>query len=433
MQVTVEDHGSCRRILHIEIPADHVDKVYNEVIGQFQAHAVVPGFRKGRAPRNMVQAKFKQDILEQLEEKLVPMGYRNAIKQEKLDVVSIHNVDKPEVLMGAPFTYSVTVEVAPEIELPTYKGIPLQRPPKIVDEDFIDDQLHQMQREAAQFSDSDGPVESGDMVQIDYTGLLDDKPLTELDLELTNGMLAGQEGFWTRADEKAFLPELGTTLVGLDIGDEGQTEIEFPEDATEKALAGKEVAYTFSVLAIRHPELPELNDEFAQTMQQDSMEALRDDIRNRFADQETEVVRGALRNQLMEKLMAAVEFELPESAVNTETRNRIYDLVTRYKEQGVEESEIDEKKNEIFEHANQQARGRLRVQYVMKQIARAEGIEVTPDEVTNYIQMIAENVKKPEKEVRAIMEENGKLDEFRIDSLVDKTLDFLMEEADISE
>jgi len=429
-QVTVEEEGACRRMLHIEVPADKVSSVYKEALGQFSQHADIPGFRKGKAPTQLVGARFKERILEAVRDQIVPEAYQEAIDAQDFDVVAVAGVSEFEVLLNSPATFTVTVDVAPDFDLPEYKGIELETMPTDVDDAQVQDIITNMREQKANFEDSDDAVGEGDLVQIDYAGTCDGKPMSELDLKAAT--MAEGTDFWTRADDNAFLPEVGAALVGIKAGKEGTCESTFPEDFPDEALQGKTAKYSFTVKTVRSKKLPDLDDEFAKQYGVDTVKDLEARILEDLEKQVNQQSTAKLRNDVVRILAEQVDFELPESQVQEETRSEIYDVVSNYSKQGIGEDMIAEHKDEIFGQAGENAKGRLKAQYILNKVAKAESLEVTSEDIEQEIVQMAIQYQQSPDDIRATLEEKGNMDGIRQNLLMNKTVDFLLEHANKS-
>lgn len=431
MNVSVEEAGPCRKILTIEIPAEEVAKEYKEVLSVFLKKANIPGFRAGKAPAKLVESRFKADIIEQVRDTIVPKSYHEAIQQEKIAVVAILDMDEVDVVSGEPLSYKVTLDVQPDFELPVYEGIKLTRNPVEVSDEDVDGQIAQILQQQARYEDVEGRVvAAGDLAQIDFTGTCDGQSLEEID-EKAAGIGKGED-FWVRVDENAFIPEFAEGLPGTEIGGETEITATFPADFGVEALAGKDVLYKVSVKALREQILPEIDEEFCKKIGEENEESLRNSVRGEIAKQGEQQEESRLRAELRKHLLDSVTLELPESVVQEETRRHISDFVRQGSERGMSEDQITENKDKIYESATATAQESVKGRYVMLKIAAAENIEVSDKELDAEITTMGYMYQMGPDELRKRLTENNSMDDLRHDIQIRKTLDLLMEKAEIS-
>ena len=297
MNVTVEDSGKCRKIVRIELPSELVKQETDRVTAEYKQYARIPGFRPGKAPVNLVRQRYQKEILAAVKEQLLPKAYRDAMEQEKLDVVAVIDMEGGDVNAGQPMSFSITVETRPEIALPEYKGIPLTRKPVQITDADVDAALTNIRERYAKFEDASGQaVAAGDLAQIDYSATVDGKKLEEVD-PAAKGLGEGVD-FWVRVDENAFIPEFATALPGRNIGDQVDVSVTFPADFTSEALRNATATYSVTIKGLRQKILPALDEEFAKRVGEASVETLRagvkDDLVRHGQDQE----QTRLRNEI---------------------------------------------------------------------------------------------------------------------------------------
>ena len=239
MNIKVEAAGACRKQVHIEIPAKDVATEYDEVLNAYAQGARIPGFRPGRAPRDLVKKRFSKEIVQEVKERLIPRGYQEALKREKIEAVAVLDVKEKAMEDGQPFSFSLTLDVFPDFDIPAYKGIALDaKKPDITDAD-IDRTIDTIREQNSKYEDIEGrPVQKGDMAKIDYEGVCEGQPIDQL-APAAKGLGSGTD-FWMIADsEQAFLPGFGDGLLGANVGEKRQVMVDFPADFAEAAVAGK--------------------------------------------------------------------------------------------------------------------------------------------------------------------------------------------------
>jgi len=432
MNVRVTESGSCRKILEIEIPADEVSREREGLVGEFQKFAHIPGFRIGKAPKQMIEKKFSRQIDEELQKKLIPQCYREALAKEKLHPVSYPELSDIELKQNSPLLFKATVDVAPEFDLPSYKGIDVKRKKANLPEEEIDQSLTVLREQQADFVDVVGrEIKLGDYAIINYHGAVDGKPIGEISPAAK--LLGENKNFWLLMGKDSFVPGFCDQLVGAKIADKREVNIEFPEKFFNKEVAGKKAKYEVEIVGIREKKLPELNDEFAKTLQLESVAQLREKIRENLEANFRRQSESDEKNQLVDVLLKQVKVEVPESLVQAQTRKNVYDLVRENQMRGASEEDLKSKKDQIFQFANESAKDHVKAQFILTKIAEKEGIKVEEKELEEHVTRLAENGKTtPEKLVKEL-EEGGGMGMIEEQILVSKTLDFLLANAKVTE
>jgi trigger factor len=433
MNIQTEEISSTRRKLNIEIPSEEVAKEYNEALDAWKKHANIPGFRPGKAPVHLVKAKHHKDIVERLRDHLLPKSYREALEESKIEVVRIIDMsDDIKVSLDEPFSYSITVDVKPEIALPDYKGIKLKREAVELTNDEVEERIDSLREQRASYDEvTDRPVAKGDMVQIDFTTTLDGTPLAEAAPDAI-GLDKGDD-FWLQADENAFIPELGEALAGLAIGEERDIKIAFDENFASEALQNKEVVFHVTVKGIRGRVLPELDEEFLKPFQVADATQFRQKIKDSLLAEKQQQQEGNLRREIEKFLVENTTFDLPESDVDEAANRQVRRIINDMSRQGVPEDKMMEQKDEIVEAARQTAQTAVKLRYILLQIADKEEISVSDNELKREMAMMAYAYGMKPQDLEKELGEESAREEFRGDVIMRKTMQHLFDAADISE
>lgn len=430
MAVTIENSAPCRKKLRVEVDAGRVAGTRAEILQEFRKVANIPGFRPGKAPEPMVEKRYADQIDEELRKRLIPESYREALNEQKLKVVGYPQIEGIEYKTGQPLVYTAAVDTAPEFPLPDYKGIPAKKKVAAVKDEDIDKTLDSLREQQADFVNVEGrALRTGDFAVVNYSGVAEGKPVSELAPDAKG--LGENKDFWLLISADSFLPGFCEQLVGANAGEKRQVLVDFPADFPQKPLAGKKATYFVDVVALKEKKLPELGDEFAKKLGAESVEKLRETVRKGLAAEAEGQVNSDLRNQIIEHLLSKVEFELPESLVQQETRGIIYDVVRENSLRGATKEQLEEKKDEIYGFATQSAKNRLRTSFILDAIARAEQIKVEESEIEQRVAELAQRSRTTPARLKAQLAEKGQLDEVEEQLLVGKTLDFLLDHAKV--
>ena len=430
MNIAVEDVSPCRKRLQIEVPAEKVWAEYDAVLEEFVQAAVVKGFRPGKAPARVVSARYARQIKEEVRDRLVPEGYRAALDQTEINPVAVLEIGDATVDPGRPLVFSILCDVAPDFALPAYRHIAVTSESVPVEEEDVDQATANLLDRFATYEDVERAVEAGDLVRVDFTGTLDGRPLAEA-APAAEG-LAAATACWLQAGEEAFLPELGRGLVGAGPGEVKRIEVTFPPDFTEVSLREKAAVYDVTVKQVREKRVPELDEEKLKRLGVESEEALRQRIREELEAHRDASDRSRMKNQIISHLVQATSFDVPESVLQEETRSTVYDMVRDVVRRGAEKTVIEERRDQIFDAASRSAAEKVKIRYILSRIAREENVEISDEEVDRRVAALAQRYQTPVEELRGELQKRGQLDSVRHDIRLEKTLDFLLESANIS-
>jgi trigger factor len=430
MAVTIENAAPCRKKLRVEIAAERVAGTRAEIVQEFRKAASIPGFRPGKAPEPMVEKRYAAEIDAELRQRLIPESYREVLHEQNLRAVGSPQIESVEYKPGGPLIYTAKVDTAPEFTLPDYKGIPVKKTSVTVTTEDVDKALDVLRDQQADFVGVEGrALRSGDFAVVNYTGIVDGKPIGEFVPE-TKG-LGENKDFWLLISSESFLPGFCDQLIGAAAGEKRQVFVDFPGDFPQQPLAGKKATFFVDVVGLKEKKLPELNDEFARKLSANDLAQLKEKVRSNLEGKVEERVDSDLRRQVIEYLLARVECELPESLVQAETRSIVYDVVRENSLRGATKEQLEQKKNEIFGFAAQSAKDRLRTSFILDAIATAENIKVERAEIEERINRLAQRSHIPPARLKVQLAEKGGLDELEEQILVGKTLDFVVDNAKV--
>src|ERR1051326_3917795 len=263
MKVEVEKQPGSVSKLQIELPADEVAKEWDAIANNFARFAKIPGYRPGKAPRAVIDKRFRKEIQDEVTKKLVSKSYREAIEQKKLRVASLTNVEQVHFGDDKSMRYEATIVTAPEFKLPDYKNVSVQLPDTKVTEEKINATLERLRDQTADFVDvPERAAQMEDFVVIDFEGTMEGKPISEIAPNASKNLHGGKK-FWVRLAPENFLPKFCEQIVGQNKEETRTVTVDFPADFLVKELAGKQASYSVTLREIKEKVLPEVNDEFA--------------------------------------------------------------------------------------------------------------------------------------------------------------------------
>jgi len=426
MKVTVEELSPSRRALQVELPYEKVAATMEATLKELGRKIHVPGFRKGKVPVEIIQRRFQSDLREEVLRELIPDSYRQALTQADITPVSQPRVEDVHFHAGEPLRYRAIVEVKPPVTVKDYRGIPLERRAIEVTDQEVDKALEFLREDAAEYVPMEGwPALREDLIVLDHEGFIHGKPVKggsgkNLTLLLGRG---------------AFLPGFEEQVVGLQKGDSKQFRLSVPADSPRKDLAGRTVEFKVSVKEVKKRRVPELNDEFAKTVGDvDSVPSLRDKLREQLKARKTRDQEAELKRVLMEKLATAHEMELPEALVEAEASSMLQEMLGAVRTSGGRVQGLTENAEALTAKAFELARRRVKDSFLLEAVAQQENLAVSDAEVDAEIEkMAAAYPGEGGATVRRAMQDPGRRSGLKARLLEHKALDFLFQQARITD
>lgn len=435
MNIRLEKKEKCLATLSIEVPAETVADERAKVLKAFVTQARIPGFRPGKAPKAVIEKAHGEDISREVESRLIQNSFQEALKEnEDLKVLNVKNPENVTHQPDGSFTFDAELITSPEFSLPEYKGLAIDVPKVDVTDEIVAENLEQLRQRFADYEDIEGrAAEKGDLAVVDYTATIDGKPLDEVGGEQAKP-LASNEGYWIRIDEEAFFPGFTDGLIGLKPNEDKEITVTLPDDFPIEAIRGMDAVFAVTVTGLKSEKLPELDDDFANQIEQgkslDDIKALiRDDLEMRQKRQLEEIKI----NSVLAKLNELVDFDVPEDFLQSETQGQADAMVKEGIEAGMSEEEVQERQEGLFEEAQVRAKNSLKTNFLLTEIAEAEGLKVENSDMLQRVTMMAKQAKKPVKGYMKELQKSGQLGNIRQNMLFSKAIDFLVEHANVTE
>jgi trigger factor len=432
MNVEVEYLPNCLASIHVELPSDRVKREWNEVAKGFRQAARIPGFRPGKAPQNVVDAKYRKEIQEELTRKLVQETTKEAIREKGLKVLSVSNVDEVEFAPDHTLRFTATLITTPEFELPEYKGIVVKAPSSEVSEQEVNSALDRLRERHATFSELEGQaLEIGGFAVIDFTTSVEGQALLTAFPDAPK-LLGGNEDFWIRTEDDTLLPGFTPSLLGMQVGETREFDLPVPDNFPTASLAGKLIHFRVGLKALKKMNLPELTEEFAgQVAEGLTAEKLRELVRSRLQEERVRGINSRIRTQIVDYLVKNVECELPQSYVRDETRRIMSEIVEHNQQRGVSEELLRESGKEIVDTASRSAKDRLKASFILTRIGVQEKIEVAANDVKQRVAELAVQYRMSPEKAMAELDRRGAIPQIYEEIQVGKVLDFLTSNANV--
>jgi len=428
LNITVTDQEQCKKQLRLEISAETVRAETDKIAADLARKISVPGFRPGHVPKSVVKTRFRKELRDEVLSQLLPHSLGDAIKEKDLKVIGEPSVEDLKFKDDDSIDVVFNVEVAPEFTLSNYKELPLtKRVFKVRDED-IDTVIERYRQSQAELIPvEDRPSQTGDIVTVNLRGKVEAKEaaqpvddITQEDLEIELGSQSVLKGFTEG-------------LSAVRPGDQKSFEVEYPDDYKPEKYAGRRVTYEAAVSAVRTKEFPEVDDEFAHSVNEEfsTLEDLRADIRSKLekeADQRTE---DDFRSGTMEKLVDRNRFDVPEYVINKQIDARMKTLFRQMASQGMDPRMLQLDWESVRDGQRERAEREVRGSFILDKIAQTESIEVSEEELSGELKEYAERIGQTEEAVRARLTKENSLDSIREQVKHRKALDLVIASAEI--
>lgn len=400
MSVAVEKLEKNMAKLTIEVSAEDLEKAVQEVYLKQKNKINIPGFRRGKAPRMMIEKMYGAGIFyEDAANKLINKSYPEALDECGEEIVSSPSIEVVQIEKGKPFIYTAEVAVKPEVTLGEYKGVEVPKQVISVSDEEIEAELKKEQKNNSRTIDVDErAVENGDKVTLDFEGFVDGVAFeggkgTDYPLTIGSG---------------AFIPGFEEKLVGAVIGEETDVEVTFPEDYQAAELAGKPAVFKCTVKKIEVEELPELDDDFAQDVSEfDTLEEYKADIKKNLEEKKAEDAKRVREDAAVEAVIANAQMEIPDAMISTQANQMLDDFAQRIQSQGLSMEQYMQYTGAtaatMLEQMKPQALKRIQTRLVLEKIAQEEQIEISEEKLEEEFQKMAEMYKMDVDKVKELL------------------------------
>ena len=428
LDVAIENRSACERHLTVTIARDDIDRYFDAEFSELVPKAQVPGFRPGRAPRKLIEARFKKDVADRVKMNLLLDSLEQIHEEHDLSAIGEPDLDLEavEVPETGPLTFEFDLEVRPEFDVPDWKGMRIEKPVRQIDQADVDRRLGRMLADRGRLVPYDGPAETGDYITCNLTFRSDDRVLSEAHEEVIRirPVLSFRDGRIEQFDQLMAGATAGETRTGTAL---------ISSDAPNEALRGQTVTAAFEVLEVKRLQLPELNaellDEFGFELEAD----LRDAIKEQLELQLEYEQRRRAREQITKHLTVSATWELPPEMLKRQASRELDRAVMELQSAGFSDDDIRARQNQIRQNTMAETARALKEHFILERIAEAEQIEAEPPDYDREIELIAVNRGESPRRVRAKLEKSGSMDVLRNQIIERKIIDRILEHAEFTE
>ena len=425
MSLQVEKLEKNMAKLTIEASAEDFEKAIQKVYLKARGKINIPGFRKGKAPRKLIEKMYGTGVFyEDAANDLIPTAYAEALKECDLEIVSRPEINVTQIEAGKPFIFTAEVAVKPEVTLGEYKGVEVEKSDVEVTEEDINKEVDKERENNSRTIDvDDRAVENGDIIKLDFDGSVDGVPF--------EGGKA--ENYTLTIGSGSFIPGFEDQLTGTKIGEEKDVTVTFPEDYHEKSLAGKEAVFKCKVNAITVKELPDADDEFASEVSEfETLAEYKEDIKKKLTEKKEKAARAKKEAQAIEKAVENATMEIPDAMIDTQVQSMMEDFARRMQSQGLSLEQyfqftgMDVKK--MHDQMKPEALKRIQNSLVLEAVAKAENIEISDEKVDEEIAKMAEAYKMEVEKLKGIIGDSER-DQMKKDLAVQAAADLIADAA----
>lgn len=415
-------------LLQVSVPAEEVDKALDQAFKKVVKQLNVPGFRKGKVPRQIFEQRFGVEALYQdAVDILLPKAYSEAVQETGINPVDQPEIEVTQIEKSQPFTFDATVIVEPEVQLGDYKGLEIEKQNTEVTEDEFNKAVEQrLDAMTDMVVKEDGQVEEGDTVNLDFDGYVDGEQFEGgqaegYDLEIGSGM---------------FIPGFEEQLVGLKVGEEKEVEVTFPEEYHAEELAGKPAVFKTKINEIKAKEVPELDDELASELDSNAnnVEEFKANLRQQLEEQKKTDAENAQKEEAITLATDNATIDIPEAMVRTEQDRMMSEFAQRIQQQGLDLNTYfqisGQSEDDLREQMKEDAELRVKTNLTLAAIADAENIEVTDEDVDKELETMSEQFNISVEDIKKTL---GNTDLVKNDVRVKKVINLLVDEAKLVE
>lgn len=423
MKVDVVDVDRVTKKIEVEVPADKITEITENIYGELKRQAKIKGFRPGKIPKSILTTYYKDYIEDELKRRVIEGTMSEVLSEANVKPVTEPIADFVED--GDRFVYTLLCEVFPDIEISSYKGVEVEVDAIRVTDDDIDKRIEQMKELYAEMipREADSGARKGDFVIVKYKGYLDGMPMKDV----------YSEAYPLELGTSQLMPEFESAIYDMKKGEIKNVDVAFPDDYQHKDIAGKTLLFEIEIKDIREKRLPDMNDEFAKDVNFENVEKMKESLKAEIEKEKLNSRKQFISNKIMEMLTSNIDIQVPKRLLAKHTEAMLEEAKTRFNTEHFTEEDLKAFQGNIRADFEKKAAERIKSDIILARIAEIEGIKLEDDDVHNRMKKIAEETKRPFDEVKGIYEKYDFIEGMKISIVQQKTMDFLMENANIKE
>ncbi len=423
MKAKVKTVEECQALFEIEVPKEDIEKMFGEVYNEITKVANIPGFRVGKAPRELIEKHYAENAKEEVLKRMIPEAYKMALEEHGINPVGFPEISDVKLESSHPLFFKAKVDTRPKFKIKNYKGIKVEKKIAHIKDEDVDKAIENLRELNAKYvAVEDRPVQFGDYAISDLECFVDGKPIHKK-----------RENIWIYLDKESLMPGLHENMVGMKKGEERDIDTTLPEKYPDKALAGKAAQYHVLIKEIKSKVLPPVDDEFAKDLRKESLASLKSEVSQGLEKRMKVNAEVEMENQLLKKLVDDNVFSVPQNLLERQLKYMTEDAKERLVQKGFKKEELDKKDNEFREKFKEDAVRQVRLFFILDSISAEEKIEVTAEDVQDAYKSISAQAGRPEQEIRDHYEKEDLVGDLEEKIREGKTVKFLMKEANVVE
>jgi trigger factor len=429
LDVDIESPNACQRHVTVTIPREDIERYYDEAFSEIMPEAEVPGFRPGRAPRKLVENRFRKQVREQIKGSLLMDSMTQVTEEQELTAIGEPDFDLEavEVPEEGPMTFEFDIEVRPEFDLPQWRGLRLQKPVREITGDDVAERLAELLERYGQIVPHDGPAEPNDFVTVNMSFSRDGDQVSRLEEQMIRirPALSFRDGK---------IEDFDKLMDGVKEGDRRHGKIQISSDVANEDFRGVEIEADIEVLDVKRVALPELDDQFLESIGDFENEGeLRDEVRKELLRQLEYHQNRRLREQSTEQLTKAADWDLPPDLLRKQSQRELERALLELRSAGFQEEEIQAHANELRQNSMATTAMALKEHFILERIAEEQNVEDTPADYDREIALIAIQSGESPRRVRARLDKRGQMDALRNQVIERKVIELIKSEATVDD
>ncbi len=423
MKAKAKSIEECTTLFEIEVPRETIDKAFEEAYEQIARSANIPGFRTGKAPRELVKKRYAKEARKDVMDHLIPDAYQKAVEEHKIEPIAFPQITDLIFEEGKALFFKAQVDTRPKFKIKSYKSLQVEKKKAAVNDEHINKALENLREYSAKYvAVEDRPVEMGDYVVSDLECVVDGKVAHKK-----------RENLWLLIDKESLMSGLTEKMIGMKKLEDRDIEVALPKEYPDKNLAGKTAKYHVLAKEIKLRRLPNVDDEFARDLGKENLQQLKQEITEELKKKLEMDNEAAMENQLLNKLIDENNFAVPSRMIKKQTHLMIDHAKAKLLEKGFKKEDLDKKDSEFAERFKDDAVRQVRLLFILDRIAREENIEANDEDLKNAYKSISLQTGKSEDEIKGHYEKEGVVDNLLERIREEKTIEFLLKHAVIKE
>ena len=430
MNIDIETISSNRSKLICTVTPEEAQAETDKVTRKYMAERAIPGFRKGKAPREAISKHFAAEIFQDALSSTVRSQYRKAVQDKNLKVYELIEIKEVKPTDDGGIVFEAEIDLEPEFDLPQYEGIPVDNADTIITDEKVEEELQSFRKSMSKFEDftADSVATADDMINLSYSGTVDGKKLSDLVPDAQ--VFSDKDSSWCTVGSKYYLiPGITEALDGVKLGEEREVSIAFPGDFHKQELQGMTVLYKITVKEGRHLVVPEIDEAFLKSLHAESAQVLKDRIREHLESSAKQEDKERRIRQIIDFLVKTTPFELPKADFERNTEDALNRLIQYGMRRGASKENIEAEREKLMDTAKETADSRMRSSFVIGKIGEKLNVKLDDAEFNGYLHQVFAREHLTDAQIKDIVKDKSRIHMLYSEALKNKILENLLEKA----